>query len=223
MKVRRLTKAQTTTIRAMGEACDGLDEPTREAVEQQFAHLKDPTFNQRLHQLASDTATAIPGATGDTEVWAGRVVRHRNRFAHNLEKQPTLDFYEMLALWRSLRWLLCALLLAEATVAVEILAGRIRTNQQWLNFISSAPRHAPNVYTRADDYCCSGSQGERPPGAPIARSACSSPADEGPDPAGRAVGGTALVAGTATHHSADRGVHIASTDEVSVDGTHQQC
>ncbi len=144
---RRLTPAQTETVRDMVAACETLDDVTRAVVQEQFAQLQEPTFHQRLLDLAADAADAAPGATGTTEAWARRITEHRNRFAHRLQSKPTTaDLDEMIALRQSLRWVLGALVLMKAGVTADRLATRHRQHPQYSTFLDLAPRRAPEIY-----------------------------------------------------------------------------
>jgi len=144
---RRLTSAQTKTVRDIVAASETLDDATNAVVQEQLAHLKEPTFHQRVLDLAADAANAVPGATGSTEAWAQQITQHRNRFADRLQAKPTTaELDEMIALRQSLRWVLGALILMKAGVTPDRLATRHRDHPEYRNFLDLAARRAPEIY-----------------------------------------------------------------------------
>lgn len=68
--------------RLVGEAVEDLDERLRTAIASRLERLEDPSFSQRVEQLADSVATAAPGVTGKKNRWKGRVTTTRNEFAH---------------------------------------------------------------------------------------------------------------------------------------------
>jgi len=145
-KSKRLSQEQVDSVATMVAASNELDDKTRDVLQQHLLGLGDASFKERLVDLAATTSDAVPGATGNSEVWARRVRDHRNRFAHNLPKGRPPEFYEMLTLWRSLRWVLRALMLEQAGVRAETMALRLRRNIAWNTFTMDAPRYAPAIY-----------------------------------------------------------------------------
>jgi hypothetical protein len=131
------------------DASYAVREEVRERVRQALMHLEDPSYRDRLLALVEESKLAVPGLTGRTADWIGRIVAVRNGFAHQLRDSET-ELEEHLVLLRSLRWLLTSLLLIEAGTVPEVLAGRLGQHQPYLHLRRQAQRWLPSVYAKDD-------------------------------------------------------------------------
>jgi hypothetical protein len=113
------------------DASYAVREEVHERVRQALTHLEDLSYRDRLLALVEESKLAVPGLTGRTADWIGRIVAVRNGFAHQLRDRET-ELEEHLVLLRSLRWLLTSLLLIEAGTVPEVLAGRLGQHQPLL-------------------------------------------------------------------------------------------
>jgi hypothetical protein len=143
--------AKTQARQARQDAGNAVLEEVREQVTRALGHLEEPTYRERLRVLIERGREAAPGVTGDSEAWVGSVVASRNGFAHQLagDKSREAELKEDYVLLRSLQWLLTALLLLEAGIAPETLAGRLLQHQAYLHFRRQADRWLPTVYAPA--------------------------------------------------------------------------
>ncbi len=146
---RRLSGEQAQVAReAIGIAVDDLDENVRAAVEGTLKYLEDPSFPQRLAQLADCAAVAMPGVTGRTNRWTQCVTDVRNKYAH----RPPYGFletprvFEELAVQQSLRWLLTGLLLLQTGLPPDELAAQVEDHQPYTLFRQQAREWLPRVF-----------------------------------------------------------------------------
>lgn len=145
---RRLSPEQSSAARqAARGAVHDLDESVRTAVEGALKHLEEPSFPKRVEQLADCAAAAMPGVTGQRNRWKQCVTNSRNEFAHRsygfLENERIL---ELLAVTRSLRWLLTGLLLLQTGLPRDQLATQANDHQPYVLFRRQAREWLPAVY-----------------------------------------------------------------------------
>ena len=150
---RRLSPEQAQTAReAVCHAVDDLDQDVRRAVEGAMKHLEEPSFPQRLMQLADCVAGAVPGVTGQTNRWRHRVTDIRNRFAHrSYGFLETTRVAELVTVLESLRWLLTGLLLLQTGLPPAELAARIAHHQPYILFRQQAREWLPRVFQAPTD------------------------------------------------------------------------
>jgi hypothetical protein len=131
---------------------DDLDQDVRRAVEGAMKHLEEPSFPQRLMQLADCVAGAVPGVTGQTNRWRHRVTDIRNRFAHrSYGFLETTRVAELVTVLESLRWLLTGLLLLQTGLPPAELAARIENHQPYILFRHQAREWLPHVFQAPTD------------------------------------------------------------------------
>lgn len=151
---RRCSTEKATAARqaARTAVVDAVDEKLGAAVRGLLEHLEDPGYPQRLQELADYVETAMPGVTGQTKRWKACVTEMRNDFAHRsygfLETPRVL---ELLAVLRSLRWLLTGLLLRQTELPPEELAARIEYHQPYMLFRRQAKEWLPRVFQVPSD------------------------------------------------------------------------
>ncbi len=144
---RRLSDEQAEAARqAAKTAVEELDESVRTAMEGALKHLEEPSFPQRLAQLAESVAATMPSVTGQTNRWKRCVTKVRNDLAHRSRflEMPSID--ELLAVRGSLRWLLTGLLLLQTGLPREELAARFEVHQPYMSFRRQARGWLPPVF-----------------------------------------------------------------------------
>ena len=145
---RRLSSQQAEAARtAISSAISGLDEEVRRAVEGAIQHLEEPSFPQRLMQLADRVEPAMPGVTGRTNRWKHHVADIRNAFAHRSYGFLGMKRVgEMVAVLESLRWLLTGLLLLRTGLDPAELAARVQQHEPFVLFRQQACEWLPRVF-----------------------------------------------------------------------------
>ncbi|WP_433223419.1 HEPN domain-containing protein [Microtetraspora malaysiensis] len=138
--------------KAVKDVLKEFDDDVRTAVREAIGNIDQLAYRTRLSELLAMAGDCVPGVAGhDPEEWKLRVVRYRNRFAHELDHGP-LDYEGVghcIALKESLKWLLIARMLLEANVSPERLASRISTHGRYTPFIRQARDLLPEVYGSA--------------------------------------------------------------------------
>lgn len=128
-------------------AVAGLDEKVRTAIDSALKCLEYPSFPQRLEELATCIAAAMPGVTGRTNRWKRCVTDARIDFAHRrYDFLETARINELLALLGSLRWLLTGLLLLRTGLPPDELAARVEKHQPYMLFRRQAHEWLPWVF-----------------------------------------------------------------------------
>jgi hypothetical protein len=126
------------------------DHGLRERVSQALAHLEEPTYAERLHFLTQLCEQAVPGATGDTAEWEGRIKKVRNGFAHQTvpaaHDEDDAEWQEYLILLRTLRWVLTGVLLLHTGLDAERLRGRLQQHEPYRFLLRQAREWLPNLY-----------------------------------------------------------------------------
>lgn len=150
---RRLSPEQARVARkAVSDAVDHLDQDVRNVVEGAMTHIEDPSFPQRLMQLADYVAGAMPGVTGRPNRWKHYVTETRNESAHR-----DYDFLapnrvsELVSVLQSLRWVLTGLLLLQTGLPPADLAARIEAHQPYILFRQQAREWLPRVFEAPTD------------------------------------------------------------------------
>jgi hypothetical protein len=113
-----------------------------------LGYLEEPGYRRRLLEVAADTRTVVPKATGKTAKWASMITDARNDFAHRI---PTGwltddDVDKYLCAAYSLRWLLRVRLLQEAGFPDALLRERVDAAQGYGIFLEHAAEWQPSIY-----------------------------------------------------------------------------
>lgn len=124
------------------------------AVQGALEHLHEPSYPQRLEELAKCAGDAVPGVLGRLtdqgrpSRWKEAAAGARNDFAHRFDRgwldEASVDRY--LAVYNSLRWLLTAVLLLQTGLDPETLGARLREHQRYYLFLRQARQWLPRVY-----------------------------------------------------------------------------
>lgn len=156
----RLTPEQAGRARADAlDAVAGQGGEVEAAVKGALEHVHEPSYPLRLLRLVEHAGDAVPGVVGRrTEAgrpsrWKSAAVEARNDFAHRLDKgwldEGRVGGY--VAVYESLRWLLTGVLLLEAGLSAEVLAGRFTQHEHYQLFLEQAPGWLPRVYGGEQD------------------------------------------------------------------------
>lgn len=150
---RRCSPDEASAVRqAATTAVAQVDNKLERAVDGALARLDDPSYPQRLQELADYVETAMPGVTGKTNRWKRCVTDIRHEFAHrSYGFLETTRIDELLAVLRSLRWLLTGLLLLETDLPPDELAARIEDHQPYVLFRRQAREWLPRVFEAPSD------------------------------------------------------------------------
>ena len=150
---RRLSGGQAERAReAVRASVRDLEENVRGAVEGAIQYLEDPSFPQRLQQLADRVGAAMPGVTGRTNRWKHCVTDIRNEFAHrDYGFLESARISELVSVRESLRWLLTGLLLLRTGLSPEELAARVESHQPYVLFRHQARAWLPRVFREPTD------------------------------------------------------------------------
>lgn len=94
----------------------------------------------------------MPGVTGQTNCWKRCVTDIRNEFAHrSYGFLETTRIDGLLAVLRSLRWLLTGLLLLQTRLPPDELAAQIEKHQPFVLFRQQAREWLPRVFEAPSD------------------------------------------------------------------------
>jgi len=150
---RRLSPEQAQGAwEAVNTAVDDFAQRVPEAREGTMTHLKDPSFSERLGQLADCVVVAMPGVTGRTDRWRRCVTETRNKFAHrDYGFLETTRISELVSVLESVRWLLTGLLLLQTGLPPGELAARIENHQPYIFFRRQAREWLPRVFEAQAD------------------------------------------------------------------------
>lgn len=150
---RRLSGEQAKRAReAVRASVRDLEEDVRGAVEGAIQHLEDPSFPQRLQQLADCVGAAMPGVTGRTNRWKHCVTDIRNEFAHrDYGFLESARISELVSVRESLRWLLTGLLLLRTGLSPEELAARVESHQPYVLFRHQVRAWLPRIFREPTD------------------------------------------------------------------------
>lgn len=150
---RRLSEEQEEAARrAVSTAIAGLDDEAQTAVKGAMQHIGEPSFSQRLVELAGCVEPAVPGVTGQTHRWKRCVTDVRNEFGHRFRGfLQTARIDELAAVRESLRWLLTGLLLLQTGLPPAELATRLKDHQPYVFFLLQARNRLPGVFETTAD------------------------------------------------------------------------
>jgi hypothetical protein len=145
---RRLSEEQEAAARGtVGTAIADLDEEVRTTVSGALQHIEEPSFPQRLVELAECIEHAVPGVTGRGNRWKRCVTDVRNDFAHRSRGfLQTARIDELVAVRESLRWLLTGLLLLQTGLPPAELAARVKDHQPYVLFLQQARDRLPRIF-----------------------------------------------------------------------------
>jgi len=150
---RRLSEEQEAAARAaVSTAIPNLDEEVRTTVTGALRHIEEPSFPQRLIELAGCVEHAVPGVTGRTNRWKRCVTDVRNEFAHRSRgflQVARID--ELVAVRESLRWLLTGVLLLQTGIGATELAVRFKDHQPYVLFLLQARDRLPRIFEAPTD------------------------------------------------------------------------
>jgi len=142
----RMSAVEADQIRrTVAGALAELPVPGAVMVKDLLGHLEEPGYRQRLRELAARAEPAVPGVVGLRTKWLGEIYDARNGFAHTYGSSGgTAQAY--LTLLISLRWVLTGVLLMEAGIPADLLAGRLANHQPYQTFLDQARDWLPHVY-----------------------------------------------------------------------------
>lgn len=145
----RMTVEEAKVIqRGAVEGALKVDPSRGEMVGGYLSHIHEPSFGERLIDLAERADTAVPGITGDRAKWKKLVYNARNDFAHRAKKvwlsDDAIERYFIVA--HSLPWVLRTILLLEAGVPADVLRERTTSNLSYQAFLSNCSEYEPGPY-----------------------------------------------------------------------------